>query len=367
MAIRRINLSDLAFGEPLRWDVFGPAKAAAPLLQKGEVIDAPSAQLEKLLAEGLYAEAPPPASILQCLNQLNRRLERTLMDLRTQTSADTELRQIARELIAAVACAPDVALACIFLNQIAGLYAVRHCVEAAIVVALIGRAMDKGQDELLTVTAAALTMNVGMVRQTEIFQDKDCALSSEERAMVRRHPAESADLLRYVGVDDQEWIDYVLLHHENEDGSGYPEGRQGPEIPQNAKLIALADRYCAFVSARNYRRSLLPHVALDKLCAGGEVPVDAAITGLFVKLIGAYPPGSLVRLRSGEVAVVARRADDSGRPALYALRGANGKAIAPPEPCDNASADCAIEEALHEDQAGVRFSMKAIWGELASL
>jgi hypothetical protein len=366
MTIRRLTLSDLAFGEPLRWDVFGSAKAAAPVLHKGQVI-APGPQIEGWLADGLYAEAQPPMSVLQCLNRLNRRLEATLLELRTQTSADTELRHIAHELIAAVERAPDVALACIFLNQIAGLYAVRHCVEAGIVVVLIGRAMGKPAEELLTVTAAALTMNVGMVRQTEMFQCKDCALTKEERALVQRHPTESADLLRYVGVDDPAWIDYVLLHHENEDGSGYPEGRRGGEIPQNAKLIALADRYCAFVSARNYRRSLLPHVALDKLCGDADIPADATIRGHFKARIGAYPPGTLVRLAGGDIGVVSRCADAGGVLALHVLRAADGSTVSPPQPRLSSDAGCAIVEALHEDQVGLRFSMKHVWGDLASL
>ena len=244
MAIRRLTLSDLAFGEPLRWDVFGPSEPSRPLLQKGQVI-APSPQIDGLLAAGLYAEAPPPQSVLQCLNLINKRLERMLMELRGESAADNELRKIAEELVAAVERAPDIALATIYLNQIAGLYSVRHCVESAIVATLVARAMHKSELEVLTIVAAALTMNVGMVRLIEVFQCKDCALSSEERAAVRRHPTESADLLRRVGVTDDDWIDYVLLHHENEDGSGYPEGRLGPEIPQNAKLIGMADRYCA--------------------------------------------------------------------------------------------------------------------------
>jgi hypothetical protein len=366
MAIRRLTLSDLAFGEPLRWDVFGPTQASSPLLQKGQVI-ASSAQIDGLLAAGLYAEAPPPASVLQSLNSINKRLERMLMDLRSETGPDHELRKIAQELIAAVERAPDVALAAIYLNQIAGLYSVRHCVEAAIVASLLARTMGKSEVEVLTITAAALTMNVGMVRLIEVFQCKDCALTSEERAAVRRHPTESADLLRRVGVSDDDWIDYVLLHPENEDGSGYPEGRLGPEIPQNAKLIGMADRYCAFVSARNYRRSLLPHLALHKLCTECEVPVEPGLAAQFTQEIGPYPPGTLVRLQNGEVGVVSARANATGALTVHALRGADGKALAAPVVRRSSEGGCGIEEALHEDQANLRFSMKHVWGELASL
>ena len=371
MAIRRITLADLVFGEPLRWDLFGAAEganapaAAAPVLQKGALI-APGPQLDTLLAAGLYAEANPPPSVLHSLNHVNQRLERMLLELRKQSTADAELRDIARELIAAVELDTDIALASIFLNQIAGLYAVRHCVETAIVVVLIARAMHKSDSEILTATAAALTMNVGMVRQIEGFQCKDCALSSEERAVVRRHPHESAELLRGAGVIDQEWLNYVLLHHENDDGSGYPEGKLGDEIPQNAKLIGLADRYCAHVSARNYRRSLLPSIALRNLFVDGDAPVDPVLASLFVEQIGKYPPGSLVRLANGEVGVVAHRGA-GGQVTVHALRTADGKTLPAAAIRHCAEPEYAIDEALHEDQVGVRFSMKHIWGELASL
>jgi hypothetical protein len=373
MAWKRLTLADLAFGEPLRWDIFGPGEHAsggmangiAPLLQKGQLI-APGPQLDGWLASGLYAEHDAPLSVLHNINVINRQLESVLLDLMTKHGADGELRGLATELVAAVEVDADVALACIFLNQIAGLYAVRHCVEAAIIVAVIAIAMNKSRAETVLATAAALTMNVSMVRQTEGFQGKHSALSNEERAVVRRHPSDSVDLLRGAGVNDQEWLSYVLLHHENEDGSGYPKGKRGEEIPQNAKLISLADKYCAHVSARNYRRSILPDLALNNLFTGADMPADVALARHFIEQIGKYPPGSLVKLESGELGVVATRIDD-GAQTIYALRDAGGKAVTPPQPRLTSSRGCAIIAALPEDELGVRFSMKAIWGDLAAL
>lgn len=365
MAIRRITVSDIVFGQPLPWDVFSTPSATRPLLEKGKV--AAAEQLEGWLDAGLYAEAGGQPSILQNLNQINRRLERTLMNLRDQSSADSELRHIAQELIETVERDHDIVLAAIFLNQIAGAYAVRHCTEAAIVVCLIARAMQKSAPEVLVVTAAALTMNVGMVRQAELFQGRDGALSSEERAIVRRHPTDSVDMLRWAGINDDEWLDLVMLHHENDDGSGYPQGRLGNEISQNAKLIGLADRYCAFVSARNYRRSLLPPHALTKLAGDIEMPVDPAVVAHFNDQIGAYPPGTLVRLENGETGVVSRRQDAQGVLQVHALRAADGSPLPLAEMRSTGEPGCAIAEALHEDTARVRFTMKHIWGELASL
>ena len=370
MALKRITLSDLAFGEPLRWNLFGPkakgdaALAAQPLLQKGELL-APSVQLNGWLEEGLFAESiVAPASVLHTLNDLNKRLELLLTSLRTETNADIELRAIARELIAAVEFNPDVALACIFLSQIAGLYAVRHCIETAVLAVLVARSMHKEQDEILMIAAAALTMNVGMVNQVEGFQGNK--LSSLERAIVQRHPMEGADLLRGAGVTDPEWLSCVLLHHEIDDGSGYPEGRIGDQIPQNAKLIGLADRYCAQVAARNYRRSILPDLALRNLFIDNAMPVDTVLAQSFIKLLGLYPPGTLVRLHSGEIGVVTRRAEDEAL-TVHALVAADGAYLAEPATRTTQDPDCVITEALHEDQANVRFSMKQVWGEPASL
>ena len=364
MAIRRITLSDIAFGQPLAWDIFSMPSALRPLIEKGKLV-APG-QLDDWLSSGLYADTGVPGSVLQGLNQINRRLERTLMALREQGSADTELRSIAQELIDTLERQPDIALAAIFLNQIAGTYALRHCTEAAIVVCLIARALGKAPPEVLIVTAAALTMNVGMVRHSELFHGNDGVLSSRERDTLRRHPGDSVALLRSAGVTDEHWLELVLLHHENDDGTGYPEGRLGSEIAQNAKLIALADRYCALVSARNYRRSLLPPMALARLASENAVSVEHPIVQAFLNEIGPYPPGTLVRLDNSEMGVVSSRRDGNGAMRVHALRGADGP-LPLPRMRSTDQEGCAIVEALHEDDAKLRFTMQLIWGELASL
>ena len=363
MTIRRISIADLVFGEPLRWDIFSTPSAVRPLLQKGHVLH--PGQLDGWLDAALYAESAAPVSILQSLNQINRRLEHILLALREQQDADSDLRSIAQELIATVERDQDIVLAAIFLNQIAGAYAVRHCTEVAIVVCLIARAMGKAPAEVLVVTAAALTMNVGMVREIELFEHKHCALSPDERALVRRHPWASVEMLRYAGVNDEEWLDLVMLHHENADGSGYPEGRLGNEISQNAKLIGLADRYCAFVSARNYRRSLLPPVALARLRSENEMPFDQLVVRHFEEQVGAFPPGTLVRLDNGEAGVVKSRAGNNGVVGVHVLRAADGAAMAALKATSEPA--CAIAEALPEDTARLRFSMKQVWGALASI
>jgi HD-GYP domain-containing protein (c-di-GMP phosphodiesterase class II) len=298
-------------------------------------------------------------SVLRSLNLVTGQLDGLLAGLSAYRDADRALRQIAREVAAATARSPDVAIAAVLLNQIAGRYAVRHCIDTAIVACVVARAMAKSDIEVLTIAAAALTMNVGMMRQIENFHSKSSALSIDERAIVQRHPADSAEQLRCAGVSDEDWLAGVLQHHENDDGSGYPEGRHKDDIVFNARLIGIADRYCACVSARNYRRSMLPPLAIDKLRSDGGY--DVALIDQFCAQLGAYPPGTLVRLANGDIGVVAGR----GALLVHALRGADGVPISLVRCTDEPGH--AIETALHEDDARLRFRMNTVWGELAAL
>ncbi len=371
MVQRRINLSDLVFDEPLPWDLYPADPAGGPLLRKGQVLPDRDA-LGRMLERGLFAADPATPSVLHLLNHSNLRLGHLLHELRNKSDAEREVRDVAREVMRAVDINPDVALACIFLSQIAGTYAIRHCIETAVVAVLVARGMEKSARETLAITSAALTMNVGMLRHADTFQNKRSALSSEEMAIVRRHPEESVDLLTSAGVDDEEWISCVMLHHENDDGSGYPCGKTSDEISQNARLIGLADRYCAQVSARNYRRSMLPDQAMDNIFLNRKQAIDPALAEQFVRQLGKYPPGSLVRLHNGAIGVVARRGGQGGAIEVRALRDADGALIKLDG--DAARTGRSIEEpgygiaeALHEDQADVRFSMKLVWGDQAKL
>lgn len=302
-------------------------------------------------------------SVLRSLNLLAQRLEVVLLSL-GGGDADTALRSLAAGVIQAVRQSPDVALASIYLNQIAGPYSVRHSVEAAIICALIAPVMDNSDAETTRIVAAALTMNVGMMRLVETFQLKDCALSAEERRAILRHPAESAELLRRAGIEDEEWIACVLAHHELDDGSGYPEARSAGDIPEAARLVGMADRYCALVSARNYRRSLSPPDAIQKLSADCQHPW---LVAAFEQEVGQYPPGTLVRLVNGETGVVSSRRGADGARQVHSLLDTLGVPFAPLEQRSTREPHFAIAAALHEDSAGLRFSMRQIWGDAAAI
>ena len=297
------------------------------------------------------------APVLHTLNEAAVELDRLLTDLNVYSRADTSLRAIAVKVASCAQQAPDIALACVLLAQVGGRYAIRHCVDTAVLASLAGGAIGCGDDEATTITAAALTMNVGMLREIDGLHARATLLDDAERARIRRHPVDGAELLRCAGVDDKDWIACVLQHHEAPDGSGYPHGLAAPDIAAGALIVGMADRYCAAIGARNYRRSLLAPDALRRLAAdnAGHPGLVAAFTGL----LGEYPPGTLVRLDDGAVGVVRHRA--AGGVSVHLLRDGAGQHL------DQVREHAAIAAALHEDDARLRFSMQSVWGQQAAL
>lgn len=379
MTQRRISMSDILPGEPLRWDVYD--SGGQLLLRKGYVIERQS-QIAALVARGLFAEtsfnpsrgqgnAPPQQqetpSVLRLINLANKRLERLLLGLQNEPDSPGKLLEVAKTVVFATDLNPDIALACILLNQRAGDYPVRHSVDTAVVSTLVARSSKIGPEEVVTLVAAALTMNLGMLPYHAQLQRKQGSLSDQETELIRQHPQEGVRMLELAGVRDPDWLAYILSHHENEDGSGYSFGKMGKDIPQNAKIISLADRYCARVSARDYRKPVLPNVALRDIFLEGGKGVDPVLAAHFIKELGIYPPGTLVRLNNGEIGVVSKKGEGATTPIVHALIGPRGAPLSFPIKRDTAKELFAIRETLREDQANIRFSMQQVWGNEASL
>ena len=360
-------MSELQSGQVLNWDLFDASGQI--VLRRGEILS-DETRLHGLLLAGLYADqsAIDEGSVLRSLNSIDTRLERLLVNLGGNTNAQDELMRLSRQLIEAININPEIALACILLNQIAGSYAIRHCIETAIVAHLVACAMNKTPDEQQRIAAASLTMNIGMLRQQEQINSSRHILSHEEQQVIWHHPEESASLLKHAGVTDAEWISYVLTHHECDDGSGYPFGKTQGEIPENAKIIAQADRYCALISARNYRKSMLPDLALQELFVSKPNSLDPKLIDPFIQQLGPYPPGTFVRLKNNEIGVVSKRPDRDQVALVHALVSPDGVPLLPFPVVREANGPLfQIHQALHEDDAAIRFSMKQIWGRQASL
>ncbi len=379
MEQHRISLADIVAGKPLQWDVMD--QEGHLLLKQGQIVQSP-VQIERLIERGLFVSrntsstntkdvASPPKvehiSVLRIINQSAKRLERLLLNIHNETDPPTVIIAIAKAIRYAVAINCDVAIATILLNQESCNYAVRHCIDTAVLTAHVGKRIGKTEDEIISITAAALTMNLGMLREQNALQNNLNPLTDNEKKIIYLHPAESVRLLRKVGVTDENWLECVLRHHENEDGSGYSSALRGDAIPSHAKLLALADRYCARIVSRTYRKQMLPNAALRDILLNEKNKLDANLAAMFLRELGIYPCGTFVKLINGEIGVVTSKGSSSTTPIVHALLGPRGAPLAFPIKRNTSGTLTAIREVLHNDTASVRFNMNQLWGKEADL
>lgn len=377
MSNKRISMSDIALGQPLQWDIFGVDGNL--LLRRGFVVNN-SHQVEALIARGLFVDGEAldqisrdkkipknveHPSVLRIISQVRNDLRTLCYNIVSEESAREKILVLAKLLFVATQLDTDVALGCILLHQ-EGNYSARHCVDSAVVSIVVGKALKKSEEELIYLAAACLTMNLSMLRQQERLQEKSGSLSVEDQELIFRHPQESVQQLMAAGIRDEGWLSWILHHHENEDGSGYPGKKRSAEIPQNAKIMSIADRYCARVCARSYRKSMLPNAALRDILIGGKTTVDLMLVTLFIRELGTYPIGTFVKLEDGEIGVVTSKGGTTTTPYVHSLIGPRGAPLSMPIKRDTQKTLHSIREVLHRDQVLVRFTMRHLWGEIAA-
>ena len=141
--------------------------------------------------------------------------------------------------------------------------------------------------------------------------NKPGKLTDEEFRIVKGHPGEGHRLLVEGGTANPVPLDVVLHHHEKVDGSGYPHGLTGEQISVFAKMGAVCDVYDAITSNRPYKAGWDPAESIRKMTEWCNGHFDARIFQAFVKSIGIYPVGSLVRMSSGRLGVVTEQSERS--------------------------------------------------------
>lgn len=386
--LHRLGIADIVLGESLPWDVMD--SFGRLLMRQGSVIQQQN-HANEMVERGMYIEkslytklpevdrkrnstlspsTPEQAveiqSVLSLINLAVKRLDALLKSLQKFPDARKSTLEIVKLIRSAVLLSEDLALASIQLNHRSGSYCVRHCVDTAILAIIVAQAMNKSSQEIQDIAAASLTMNISMIELQEKLQSQKETLSERDKAAIHNHPISSIELLYEAGIEDTDWLMYVLLHHEHEDGTGYPVGNVKGEIPQNAKILSLADGFCARITSRGYRKSPLPSVALRDIFIDNAALVDAALAAYFIKVLGLYPPGTFVQLKNKEIAIISQRGATHSSCTAYSLVKPSGELFAAPLKRDTSVETYKIVEAIYPTEAAVQVNLQQIWGPLAS-
>ena len=223
-------------------------------------------------------------------------------------------------------------------------YLAAHTVNAAQVVARMTPFDFEWASRPLVPVVAALMMDCGMMRVPVKLFEKAGPLEGEERRFVESHAAYGAELLTRYASDAAALATAVATHHERSDGTGYPSGLKGTNIPSLGRMLAAADTYAALCSPRPYRDAMDTRAALtDVLLLADHGQLDKDFAEYLVHL-SFYPVGSVVELTDGRIAMVAANhanrldARTQMRPVVSILADAEGTLATRPEHIDLAQA-----------------------------
>lgn len=182
-------------------------------------------------------------------------------------------------------------------------YTYLHSMAVAGLMTALARQMGLPEDEVHAAARGGLLHDMGKAVTPHGVLNKPGSLTEDEYSAIRRHPEDGHRLLIESGVDNPAALDIALHHHEKMDGSGYPHRLSGDQISRMARMAAVCDVYDAITSDRPYKRGWCPAESLKRM-ASWTGHFDPAIFQAFVKSLGIYPVGTLVRLHSQQLAVV---------------------------------------------------------------
>lgn len=158
--------------------------------------------------------------------------------------------------------------------------------------------------EVLQLIGAAIFHDIGMLNTSEQIIKKKSSLSTSEYNMVKLHPLRSSRFVSETLFFSKEVALIINQHHEAWNGTGYPSGLKENSIEKSARILAIADAFTAMISKKNYRDSLIGYDAIKNLMSDTQKQFDPDLIQAFVKMMGAYPIGSIVLLNNSLIAQV---------------------------------------------------------------
>lgn len=215
----------------------------------------------------------------------------------------------ARKSVSSIAAALEKNIAAmVWLTRIkrADEYTAQHCVNVAILSMGLAQALEWQQDQVELAGLAGMLHDLGKMKLDKTILNKPGRLSNEEYAHVKQHSRFGYLMLREDKEVHPAVAQAVLEHHERPDGTGYPNGRDRATLQPMSALISVVDAYDAITSRRPYSPARSHHEALGILWKQRNQQFDAGMVEALIQFLGWITPGTVVRLTTGQYAIVLR-------------------------------------------------------------
>lgn len=283
---------------------------------EGETPEQVSERSEQILRQAV--SQPVRESLVDELRRAAKICERSkeavinmFNEVRMGQSINTEQTQmVVSEVTQSVLRHPNALLSIVRVKQ-ADEYTYMHSVAVCALMVSLARQLEFDDDAVYEAGMAGLLHDVGKMAIDDAILNKPGSLTDEEFDQIRRHPEFG---VRYLQKGEEtvsrEVLQACYSHHEKVDGSGYPRGLKGDQISLLARMAAICDVYDALTSNRPYKEGWGPAETIQRM-AQWKGHFDNQIFQAFVRSVGIYPIGSLVRLKSGRLAVVIEQNEKS--------------------------------------------------------
>jgi len=369
MGFTRVKKGELEVGSVLPWSVY--REDGALLLNKGHEMESQH-QVDMLIDLGFHQEAK--ADRLEILfkkkiddpflytEELHQQLISLLKNLTLPTPDGAKrLQYVVKLLIRLCEEFSDAMIAEVHRLEIKP-YSVTHSLHTAILSALLARHCGIEDTSLQRIVSAALTANLGMLDLQDSLEKYQGELSDEQRQKIHAHPQASVAILQANVTDDEQWLAMVAQHHENLDGSGYPDKIQGEQVLTGARIIAIADRYSAMVSKHIYHKQMRASAVLKIFFQDKGATLDEELCLKFIHLMGVFPPGTFVQLVNSESAIVTAHSHNKHQhwPLVSSYKGMDGHFYISPLKRDTNLSQYKVKNMIDNEQ--IPFSNSSIWG-----
>jgi len=349
---------DIAKGLDVKVSEFTPTASTQPAEVTAEQPKAP--EEKKTLVRVSAAEEQVRAK--KILQESKKAVTTMLNDVRMGKAVNPGTATALVEEIASSVSRNESALISLVRLKTKDDYTYMHSVAVCALMIALAKELNLNETETKQAGMAGLLHDVGKAGIPLEVLNKPGALTDDEFTLVKLHPERGHAMLMQANILDDVVLDVCLHHHEKVNGSGYPHKLAADQISLFAKMGAVCDVYDAVTSNRPYKAGWEPGVSLHRM-AQWEGHFDDTVFKAFVRSIGIYPIGSMVKLKSGRLAVVIDQNEKSLlTPLVKVFFSTKSKTRIPVETLDLSKPSANDSIASHEDPVtwGIH-NMQEIW------
>ncbi|MDD3501664.1 MAG: HD-GYP domain-containing protein [Candidatus Cloacimonetes bacterium] len=183
-------------------------------------------------------------------------------------------------------------------------YTFTHSLNVSILASAFAWHLKFSEDKLISIGRGAFFHDIGKAKVPMSIINKPNTLNESERRIMQMHPSYGEQIFHHENMKSDIELGIITQHHENYDGSGYPNKLAVNQINKYAAIVAIADFYDAMTTERTYKQEVHPSEVVQIIYSLSAKKFDHRIVNHFIKTVGIYPVGSLVELNNNQIAIV---------------------------------------------------------------